>query len=295
MERNIILHLFNWKLKDIIPQLQKIKESGYTAIQISPIQPCKNGDEWWKLYQIFGFRIGNKIGSKEELKELCKRANEIDLKIITDIVINHVAGKDNGELIPYKEVDKELVNNKYFWKENKLIHKWNDRFEVINYCCGLPSLRLNNYDLQNIVIKFMNELIDLGVSGFRIDSAKNIALPEEGSDFWIRVFNNLKRKSELFNYAEVIFENKELINKYSEYINVLTNSIGSDKRKLITFFMSHDTELEFKCTNKMNDNMIIQEWNYLLSNNRESHMLFYARPFSDLWKSEQIKKINLKR
>lgn len=37
-----ILHLFNWRLKDIVNQLDTIKMQGFDAIQINPLQPLKN-------------------------------------------------------------------------------------------------------------------------------------------------------------------------------------------------------------------------------------------------------------
>lgn len=296
MKRNIILHLFQWRLKDIIPQLEMIKKQGFNCIQISVLQPTKEGNEWWKDYQVMRFSIGNKFGSKQDLIELCSRANELGIRVIVDIVPNHVAGADSGELKPHELVDKKIADNKEFFKESKLITNWEDRHQVINYCCGLPSLRLDNHELQDIIIDFLNELIQCGVRGFRVDSAKNIKLPCEGSEFWTRVFDNLDHKEELFNYAEVIFSDRELIEEYAKYINVLTNSYDgvNDKSKIVTFFMSHDTELEFKCTNEMNDEMIIREWEVLLNNNRKSHMLFYSRPYSDLWKSQEIKEINFR-
>ena len=37
-----IIHLFQWPLKDIIPIIPEIKEQGFDAIQISPIQGTKD-------------------------------------------------------------------------------------------------------------------------------------------------------------------------------------------------------------------------------------------------------------
>lgn len=298
MSRKIGIHLFEWHYKDIISQLEKIKESGYSFIQLSPCQRLKdnNSSFWWMQYQTTGFdTIGNKYGSKTDLKKLCNRANELGITVIMDICLNHVCGEIDGSITPYKEVDRRLLDNPQFFKEQKIIQNWKDRYEVINYNCqGLATLRLENHDLQDIIIDYLNKLIDIGISGFRIDSCKQIKLPSEGSDFFTRVFNNLhKPKSELFIYGEIIFESKELIREYQTYIDVLTNTYdGCKKSKIVTFILSHDSELEFKYTNKMDDNMIINEWRFLLQNNKESNMLFYPRPFSNLWNSNEIKYIN---
>jgi hypothetical protein len=144
--------------------------------------------------------------------------------------------------------------------------------------------------LQDLILKFLNELIDCGISGFRFDSGKGMALPEEGSDFWVRVLNNLNNK-ELFNYAEVIFANNELIDRYCKYVRVVTNCSGSNKNKLVVFVENHDSYLGLGWTRKMTDEILIKEWQVLL-NNKEWNVLFYTRPFSNLWKNEYIVKLN---
>lgn len=288
--KNIILHMFQWDLKSIVPFLPLVKKQGFTAIQISPIQPSKNCNSWWDCYQIFDFAIGNRYGTKEDLQDLCKEANKCDIKIIVDVVINHVASKDDDSLVPHERVSERLVTNPSFWKERRIINNWDNRWEVINYCPGLPALNLKNYDLQHIILNFLDELVSIGVGGFRIDCAKNIELPEEGSDFWKNIGTALKSNPNLFNYAELIFCEKELIDSYSRYINIATNSFGSDKNKLITYIESHDSFLEFGYTKKMNDDMIANEWEILLQN--FNNVLFYTRPFSDLWKSDKIGIIN---
>lgn len=295
MKKTIILHMFQWKLKDIAKSLQLVKDQGFTHIQISPLQPCKEANAWWDCYQIFDFSIGNKYGSKEDLIELCNEAKKYGITIIVDIICNHVASSNDEALDIHDKVNKKLVNNVFFWKERKQINDWNNRYEVTHYCSGLPTLNLKNYDLQDIIIEFLNSLIDCGVGGFRFDSAKNIELPEEGSDFWPRVIENIKNKDNMLLYAEIIFCNKELINKYCNYINVITSSSGDNKDKLITYVENHDTYLEFGYTKNIDDNTMIKEFDILLQN--FNNILFYVRPYQDkykdLWKSDKLKNVML--
>ena len=71
-----ILHLFQSRINDIIPELKTIKNQGFDAIQISPIQGTKDsGMEWWKLYQPINLKIGNEqIGSKKDLINLIQES-----------------------------------------------------------------------------------------------------------------------------------------------------------------------------------------------------------------------------
>ena len=287
-----ILHLFKWKLKDIHDFLPLIEKQGFNAIQISPMQSGKFEDmcdDWWKLYQPYGFSIGNATGSKEDLISLCKEAEKFNIRVFADVVLNHVANDDYNHLVPNVNVDSNIKATSAFFKESKYVYNWDDRFELTNYCIGLPSLRLDNHKLQDIVISFLNELISCGVSGFRIDAGKHIMLPEDGSDFFTRVFDNLSRK-DLFNYAEVIFSPKDIIDTYCKYINVLTDCEGSDKSKLVSYIDSHDLEKEFNITSNMRPEDLIFSYFELCGN--YPNTIFYAREFDDTWKSIDVKQAN---
>lgn len=298
--KKIILHCFQWNLVDIIRELQTIKNCGYNAIQISPINLIKEGPEWWTYYQPLAFRIGNKSGTRKDLIRLCKEAKALGIEIIVDVVLRHTANIDGeeGANLPAESVDNVLKNNPYVWTNSKNITDYDDRYQVVHGSFNLPMLNYYNHDLQDIFIEFLQDLKTCGVNGFRVDMGKHFALPEEGCDFWPRVFGPFR---DMFNYAECLGSSTELLDKYTSFINVITDGGNpSDMTKLVAFVMSHDTELnEGGETIRMNDELIIKEWQFLLEN-YSSHVLFYCRrkedsPNSDpdLWKSDSIREINL--
>ena len=292
-----IFHAFQWDLTSVTDNLENIKRNNFTAVQINPIQRLKEDvkDPWWMLYQSCGFKtIGNVYGTEEELKELCTKANKLGIKIIVDIVINHVCGDEDGNLIPFDGIDKSLKKPE-FYKEFKEIGDWYNREEIINYSMhGLPSLRLDNKKLQNIIFSFLNKLVNIGVKGFRIDSCKQIRLPREGSTFFNRLAR-FKKKHDLFIYGEIIFEPDELIDEYLEYIDILTSGYcGCNKNKTVTFFMSHDSEKEFGYSKSIDDNDILNCWERLVKGNKESNVLFYPRAFKDhIWNCDRMSSINV--
>ncbi|CAK9080865.1 4-alpha-D-glucan glucanohydrolase) [Durusdinium trenchii] len=63
---------------------------GFDAVQISPAQKSKHGHEWWARYQPEDYGKIEGLGSWEELKELCRRADELKLRVIGDVVFNHM-------------------------------------------------------------------------------------------------------------------------------------------------------------------------------------------------------------
>ena len=161
--------MFQWGLGSIIPMIPTVKEQGFDAIQISPIQGTKDsGMEWWKLYQPINLKIGNtQIGTKEQLRELCAVANQYGIKIIVDVVLRHVAGDPQNPLAPHKDVDPELLP--YLCKEQIPCNNYNDRWQCTHRCTGMPMLDYENTEYIVKVLFFLDELEDCGVWGFRLD------------------------------------------------------------------------------------------------------------------------------
>lgn len=276
--------MFQWRLGDIIPMISTVKEQGFDAIQISPIQGTKDsGMEWWKLYQPTNFKIGNtQIGAKEQLKELCAVANQYGIKVIVDVVLRHVAGDPQSPLAPHKDVDPDLLP--YLCKEQIPCNNYEDRWQCTHRCTGMPMFDYNNPNYIAKVIDFLNELLDCGVWGFRLDQLKHYALPQEGSDFltYLQPYNF---------YGECFFCDQRVLDAYSKYMKVLTDGRPSDISRLVAKFETHDDFLEFKATNRMTDHMRLVEWDVLV-NHCGYDSLYYARPFEDLWMSREMKEIN---
>ena len=272
------------KVSDITENVEEIKRN-FDAVQIPPIQPHKNaGGAFWEVYQVNGFTVGNEHGSLEDIKTLCSTG----ITVIANVILTHMSGDEVNHLEPNKEVDEVLKSNPHFWREKKNID-YNNRYSIINHCNGCPSLRMDNWDLQDIIIKFMNTLIDVGVKGFRIDSGKMISTPEEdGNTFWTRVLDSLHHKDELFIYAEVIFPDKQLIEKYSKYVKVLKElshiSYEVDRNKIVSFVESHDSYLDktIGFTARLTDEQVLINYRYLVRD--FPNTVFYCRPNSDMWR-----------
>lgn len=305
-----ILQCLNWDLKVTTNTIEQIKKQGFDTIQITPVQPLKESskDNWWLCYQPCAFQIGNQYGSKEDLIALCKKAHEYDIKVIVDVICTHVA--QGKEMIPHELVDQELKENPHIWREKKNLQgdwDYNNRYNVTHYCAGnLPGLNLYNWDLQDIIIRFLNECIDCGVDGFRFDSGKSIPLPTDKfeeerhlkdsrpCDFFPRVLSSLKRQ-DLTNYIEVLNTDPKLIEQYSKFGMVLTDveTEWLDKEKMITFAESHDQYFNWRpqVISPLSD-QTVSDW-YKRKNNYYPNTLFYARPFSNEWQSENVRIGNL--
>lgn len=297
---NRILSLFDCPLKDVKRLLPIIKRQGFNTVQVSPLQRNKEDDTngWWLLYQPLGFEIGNKIGTKEELYDLCLEARQYGINIVVDAVINHVANKSDKEFLePHPDSDRELLFNRDCFKEKVQISNWDNRYQVINYCLGLPGLNPNNPIVQRKIIAMLNEYIDLGVNGFRFDAAKSIALPEEGCNFFPNITYSLKRWLPII-YGEVLFADNSLIEKYARYMRVLTNSDFYNKDSVIKFVENKDSYLskDLGYTKGWPKERITSEYYNLTK--EYPNTLYYARNYTDdwyEWQSSDVRNANLRR
>ena len=288
-----ILQCLNWQLDSVAEVAPIIREQGFQAVQVGPLQPLKeDGDEhWWMSYQPCALTIGNQYGSRDDFIRLCDILHNEGLLVFPDVVCTHVAGAVDGTLSPHEKVDHKLTENPKFWREAKFIDNWDDRFQVIHYCAGLPTFDLSNTELQDYVICFLNDLISCGADGFRFDSAKSIPTPSEGCNFFPRVLSNLN-SNHLFNYGEVIFADESLISMYTDYLDVLTNTWSECKDNVVLFSESHDSFLGLGYTRNKSSREVTLDYAHVVDNFPKT--IYYARPFDDEWKSSAIKEIHQK-
>ncbi len=288
-----ILQCLNWQLDSVAEVAPIIREQGFQAVQVGPLQPLKEDgyEYWWMSYQPCALTIGNQYGSRDDFIRLCDILHNEGLLVFPDVVCTHVAGAVDGTLSPHEKVDHKLTENPKFWREAKFIDNWDDRFQVIHYCAGLPTFDLSNTELQDYVICFLNDLISCGADGFRFDSAKSIPTPSEGCNFFPRVLSNLN-SNHLFNYGEVIFADESLISMYTDYLDVLTNTWSECKDNVVLFSESHDSFLGLGYTRNKSSREVTLDYAHVVDNFPKT--IYYARPFDDEWKSSAIKEIHQK-
>ena len=288
-----ILQCLNWQLDSVAEVAPIIREQGFQAVQVGPLQPLKEDgyEHWWMSYQPCALTIGNQYGSRDDFIRLCDILHNEGLLVFPDVVCTHVAGAVDGTLSPHEKVDHKLTENPKFWREAKFIDNWDDRFQVIHYCAGLPTFDLSNTELQDYVICFLNDLISCGADGFRFDSAKSIPTPSEGCNFFPRVLSNLN-SNHLFNYGEVIFADESLISMYTDYLDVLTNTWSECKDNVVLFSESHDSFLGLGYTRNKSSREVTLDYAHVVDNFPKT--IYYARPFDDEWKSSAIKEIHQK-
>ena len=228
----LTLHAFNWTYKQITANLESIRNAGFKNVLTMPVQPPKSGGaSWWAFYQPLGMSIGDasSLGTKEDLKELCGRAEKLGICILADIVANHLATTDDEGKEPdgtptvspqVEAYEPVLYNNRNEDKDGNGItfhHNKNasgSGAETQYYAYGnLPDLNTANAYVQGRVTSLLKECIDIGIDGFRFDAAKHIETssdPDYKSDFWentlleAKKYYKEKTGKELYAYGEIL-------------------------------------------------------------------------------------------
>ena len=302
IQDGVILHCFNWKYNDIKAELDNSAEAGFTTIQTSPAQPGSGTGTWWWLYQPLGFYIGtSELGTKAELESLCKEAENYGIKVIVDVVANHLAGD-------HSRIEDDLKPSKYWHTFGGGID-WKNRWQVTHGEIGMPDIATENSYVQQKVGNYMQELKSVGVDGIRWDAAKHIGVPSEDDNFWSSV-----TKYGLYNYGEILggpddraSGNEDIMKEYTDYITVTDSNYGKTLRdsfnsgdapdssgnwcdrgissdKLIYWAESHDTwsnNKDWGYSNEMSQNVIDRAYAVAASQN-EVTALYFSRPSSKI-------------
>ncbi len=166
--RTAFVHLFEWQWNDVAYECENyLGPNGFSAVQVSPPQKSIDGGQWWTRYQPVSYAIQGRSGSREEFASMVQRCKNAGVDIYVDAVINHMAAWDrNFPEVPYSSNDfhncREDINYGDAW--------------MIQNCdlSGLNDLKTESDYVRGKIADYMNDMLSLGVAGFRIDAAKHI-------------------------------------------------------------------------------------------------------------------------
>lgn len=327
---DVILHVWSWNFPEIARSMHEIADAGYTMIQTSPVQPhyapegscveifdpkVKKGN-WYYYYQPTDWKVGNKIlGSKEQMQAMLDSAAKYNVRVIVDVLPNHTAF-DIDAVSPefYKAVGGR---NKMFHSNGlRPISDYQDRTEcTLMGVGGLPDVNTENPDFQKYYMQFVNELLRMGVRGFRYDTAKHIGVHSDPkgkgvkeNDFWdvalgrkaVKGVRMTLPEDSLFIYGEVLQDKGVPESEYADYMGQTASSYGHvlrealDKRSangvdlknwhheaapeyLTTWVESHDTYCNANESAHLTDDQIRTAWVFLTAR-QNGTPLFFSRP-----------------
>ena len=186
-ESQVGIQLFMWNWDSIANECAFLGASGVDWVLTSPPQEHVQGETWWTSYQPVSYQIESKLGSREQFATMVSTCAESGVDIIADAVINHMAGTESGVGTAGTFFNKYEYPGLYSAEDfhncgltwNNQIEDYQERDQV-QTCelVGLSDLDQSSVHVQENILGYLNDLLLLGVKGFRIDAAKHIAATE---------------------------------------------------------------------------------------------------------------------
>ena len=327
-----ILHVWSWNFPTIAKNMKTIADAGYTMLQTSPVQQHFNPEgkitkifdgggkdgSWYYYYQPTDWKIGNAIvGTREQMKEMMDSAAKYNVQVLVDVLPNHTAfDVDAVSDDFYKAVGGR--DRMFHSKGLTPIENYNDREQCTLWAMGsLPDVNTENPDFQKYYLTFVNDLLSLGVHGFRYDTAKHIGVHSDPvdtasgvkeNDFWDVVTGRKSVKGvslsqpydSLFVYGEVLQDKNVPELEYADYMGQTASGYGHVLREalakgsvngldivgwhhqaapeyLTTWVESHDTYCNAHESASLTDDQIRTGWVFLTAR-QNGVPLFFSRP-----------------
>lgn len=205
----VIVHLFQWPWASVATECTTVLgPAGVAAVQISPPQEHRllpdKAFPWYQDYQPVSYRLTSRRGDRTAFAAMVTACHAAGVKVYADAVINHMAAGmgQSFPAVPYEAAD--------FHQCGRSIGNYQDRAEVQGCdLVGLADLATEKARVQARLTAYLNDLLSLGVDGFRIDAAKHIAAADLHA-----ILKGLAKPA--YIYSEVLFSTAEPI-KPEEY------------------------------------------------------------------------------
>ena len=200
---DVFVHLFEWKWTDIEKECVYLAQKGYRAVQVSPpmehIVPTAdmggvetNDYPWWVRYQPVTHdvaKMNSRSGTLVEFQRMLNACNAVGVDIYVDAVFNQMAKLEvGGATTGFGTAGTEYDSDAPMYGAQYAAADFHSDCSISSYSvrsqvqgCRLstmPDLNTGSATVQAKIRKYLQDLLNMGVKGFRIDAAKHIAAPE---------------------------------------------------------------------------------------------------------------------
>lgn len=172
--------------KGLLDKLDYLKDLGVTAVWVLPFYPSPLRDDGYDIADYYS--INTSYGNIDDFKQLLDEAHKRNLKVITELVINHTSDQhpwfQRARRAPKGSPEREY----YVWSDDP--HKYKDvriifqDFETSNWTWDSvaqqyywhrffshqPDLNYDNPQVQQEVFDIIDYWCSMGVDGFRLDA-----------------------------------------------------------------------------------------------------------------------------
>ncbi|MGV9732003.1 alpha-amylase [Streptomyces albogriseolus] len=177
--KDVTAVLFEWNFASVARECTTtLGPAGFGYVQVSPPAEHIQGSQWWTSYQPVSYKIAGRLGDRAAFKNMVDTCHAAGVKVVADTVINHMSagsGTGTGGSSYTKYTYPGLYSSYDFDNCTSQISNYGDRWNVQNCeLVGLADLDTGEDYVRGAIARYMNDLLSLGVDGFRIDAAKHI-------------------------------------------------------------------------------------------------------------------------
>jgi alpha-amylase len=201
---DVTANLWEWNWNSISSACtNQLGPAGYGAVQVAPpeesvsLATSDNGAHpWWEVYQPVSYALTSRMGTRAQFAAMVTACHDAGVRVYADAVINHMAGSNNTlttayggstfsptgysyPAVPYAYDDFHHPNDGYCADDDGVIDDWNNTAEVQNcMLLSLSDLKTQSGTVRTKIAGYLNDLIGLGVDGFRVDAAKHVSVSD---------------------------------------------------------------------------------------------------------------------
>ncbi|MCX4693668.1 carbohydrate-binding module family 20 domain-containing protein [Streptomyces sp. NBC_01408] len=178
-DKDVTAVLFEWKFDAVAAACTgTLGPAGYGYVQVSPPQEHIQGAQWWTSYQPVSYKIAGRLGDRAAFKAMVDTCHAAGVKVVADSVINHMAAGDGtgtGGSSYTKYGYPGIYSGSDMDDCRAVISNYQDRGNVQNCeLVQLADLDTSEDYVRGRIAGYLNDLLSLGVDGFRIDAAKHM-------------------------------------------------------------------------------------------------------------------------
>lgn len=170
-------------LNGIISKLDYLKNLGIDVIWLSPVYKSPNDDNGYDISDYYD--IMDEFGTMEDMDRLLKEANNRNIKILMDLVVNHTSSEHKWFKEAIKNKDSKYRDYYIFRKPldgdvpNGLescfggsaweMDETSNEYYLHLFSKKQPDLNWENPNMRKEIYNMMNFWINKGIYGFRMD------------------------------------------------------------------------------------------------------------------------------
>lgn len=191
-DHDVIANLFEWNWPSVASECTNVLgPQGYGAVQVAPPEDSltRDGHPWWEVYQPGTYNLTSRMGNRSQFTSMVQTCHAAGVKVYADAVINHMTGQGSTSYggasfskYNYPGIYSSADFHNYpsdCPESDDQIHDWNS-FPEVTKCelSSLSDLRTESDYVRGRIADYLNDLLSIGVDGFRVDAAKHIGEPD---------------------------------------------------------------------------------------------------------------------